>query len=193
VPTVEIPIEIRWTGATGSPGANIWHARTDGNIPDPSDPGVGDMLDALQAFYTDIASAVPASAQFRFNGEVTGVGASSGDSQTYDAWVVQGSAPDQYLPPADAVLVSWKTGSGGRSGRGRTFLSPLNRDVAGGTGAVGATWLTLFQGAVDELVATSSGIENGALGVYSRTDNLFRDFTSGTVRPYFAVLRSRRD
>jgi hypothetical protein len=44
-----------------------------------------------------------------------------------------------------------------------------------------------------DLVTASQGFANGALGIYSRSEDVFRDFVFADVPNYFAVLRSRRD
>lgn len=191
MPTARIPIDITWSGTTGSPGVNIWHARVD-SVADPN-PDVQSMADMLETFYGDIADLFPSTVVFHFAGEAAGVGDDNGDTFTADPWTVNGTNTVDFLPPANCVLVQWRTGTGGRHGRGRTFLGPLARSLAEANGTPEEASRGEIQAAVDTLVGSSEGFGNGALGVYSRTTDTFRDFQSGTVPNYFAVLRSRRD
>lgn len=191
MPTIRIPIDLTWTGASGSPGVNVWHGRTAGAV----DPGItlGDLTEILFAFYNGIKAVFTTDTTIRWGGEGQGVGDDSGDTFTSDSWTVTGTGTTGYLPPANCLLASWKTSTGGRQGRGRTFLGPLGGGTAEGNGTPGEPTRTLIQTAINDLIGSSSGVENGALGVYSRVGNTFRDFTSGTCPNEFAVLRSRRD
>lgn len=191
MPTATIPIDVVWSGATGSPGVNVWHGRT-GSFATGS-PGLSDMIDALEDFYRDMAPFFSPSLQFRFAGESKGVGDDAGTTVTNDPWTVTGSGSGNYLPPATCILISWKTGSGGRSGMGRTFLGPTLVGLQDANGRLSGVNADAMQVIVDRLVQQSQGLGDGALGVYSPTQNIFRDFSSGVVRRDYAVLRSRRD
>lgn len=191
MPTIRIPVDLTWSGISGSPGVNVWHART-GGTGEPGD-AVGEIVTALEDFYTTIAEAFHSSVVISFAGEVQGVGDDAGDSFVAPTWSVPGTGGGNPLPPANALLCSWRTGSGGRSGRGRTFLSPLSIGLNQNNGTPTEDARALVQGAIDDLVAFNEGENNGALGIYSRVDNVIRDITSGECPNYFAVLRSRRD
>jgi hypothetical protein len=189
--TFQIPVRLSWTGASGSPGANIWHGRNTGDFPDSTE--VQGLVDIIQAFYDTIKGIYTGSVDIDFDGEVTGVGADAGDTETADTWHIDGGPTTDFLAPANCFLVNWKTSSGGRRGRGRTFLGPLNSGQNQGDGTPVEAGRTLVQGAVDTLVSASGDFANGALGVWSREDLQLRDFTSGAVPNFMAVLRSRRD
>lgn len=190
MPTVRIPIDLTWVGSTGSPGVNVFHGRI---ITGGISSDLQDLTDALQDFYQAIAPVIPNQVTVRWAGEAAGVGDDAGTDFTSPAWTVPGTSSGGYAPPAATMLVQWRTGSGGRSGRGRSFISPVTNAIVESNGTPDETARGIVQDAVDDLIGASSGFGDGALGVYSRTEDVFRDFTSGTVPNYFASLRSRRD
>jgi hypothetical protein len=189
--TARIPITLEWTGASGSPGANVWHARGGDPIADPAD--FNGMAEILQQFYTDIAALIPNQVTISFDGEVQGVGDDVGEQWDTNPWTMTGSSTGGYAPPANCLLAQWRAATGGRSGRGRTFIGPLTNAIIDSDGTPQGSVVTTLQDAIDDLVSASTGFGNGALGIYSRVDSVFRDFVSGTAADYFAVLRSRRD
>jgi hypothetical protein len=191
MPTVRIPVALEWSLASGSPGANIWHVRGDVT----SGPGndIQAMVDAIRDFYAECAGLFPNTMRARFYGEGSGVG---DDAETFfplTGWTVDGTGTNEYMPPATALCVTWRTSSGGRNGRGRTFLGPLATSFSEGNGTPDEPARAGVQTAVDNLVETSDSFANGAVGIYSRLENVLRDIVSGTVPNEFAVLRSRRD
>lgn len=186
-----IPVDLTWTGATGSPGVNVWHGRFLGAVA-PFDDLEG-LTTMLNTFYATIAPIFPATMSCTYAGVAYGVGANAEEEYTSPAWTVEGDAGADFLAPALAMYVNWSTGSGGRNGRGRTFLGPLGVSSAEGNGTPAEGLRGTVQGAVDALVSASLTDANGALGVFSRVDGVLRDFTAGAVPNKFAVLRSRRD
>lgn len=191
MPTVTIPIDITWTGASGSPGVNVWHGRIDSAVEPFED--LGTLTEFLETFYSGLLSLFTTTTTIRWAGEANGVGDDTGDLFTSDPWTLTGTGSNGAMPPANCMLASWRAATGGRSGRGRTFLGPLDRGAEENNGTPAELFRTAVQGEIDELISSSSGFGNGALGIYSRADGVFRDFVSGTCPNYFAVLRSRRD
>lgn len=186
-----IPIDSSWSGATGSPGVNIFHVRASAS---PLEGDFADVLTNLQAFFHSVAGFVPATLTYRFSGVITGVGPDKGKAVTTDTWSEVGRAPSaDYMPPAVAALVSWQTSVATRQGRGRTFLGPISIAYTDGNGRMGPVMAGGLQSAVDALVAASTGASNGAVGIWSPTAGVIRDITAGTVRRDFASIRSRRD
>jgi len=189
--TYRIPIDLDWSGASGSPGVNVWHGR------DATGSGGGDSLDSLadilQTFYEALAALYPTTCTIRFAGIASGVGPDQGDFYSADSWSVAGTGTGGYAPPAATMLVSWRALTGGRSGRGRTFLSPMTAGLIEDNGTPDETARGVVQAAIDELIEGVDTAGNGALGIYSRVDEVIRDFVSGTCPNYFASLRSRRD
>lgn len=186
-----IPIDLTWSGATGSPGVNIWHARASAS---PAEGDFDDTLTNLKAFYTACRGLFPTPVTIAFRGRITGVGPDVEKEASAPTWsVTGGSTTTAYLPPATAVTVSWAAATGGRSGKGRTFLGPLSPTIQDNDGRLAAAVAASTQSAINDLVAASTGASNGALGIWSPTDAVIRDFVRGTVRRDFASLRSRRD
>lgn len=191
MPTVEMVVNLDWSGASGSPGVNVWHLRATSGPNAPSD--LSDQSEAIHQFYVAIAGLYPGDVAIHMYGDLTGVGDDTGDLYTVPDWAVQGSGGSEYLPPANCLLASWRAASGGRSGRGRTFIGPLVSGVAEANGTPDETDRGTLYTAMSDLISDSQGFANGAVGIYSRKDSTFRDFVSGAVPNYFAVLRSRRD
>lgn len=191
MPTVRIPVELNWSGATGSPGVNIWHGRTDpGEVGEVDIDGLSAMLNT---FYTGISNMYPAEVEIRFNGEAQGVGDAEGDTFTGTAWALLGTSGSGFAPMGTCMLVNWRSNTGGRRGRGRTFLGPACLASVQDNGTPVELLKSEVQADVNTLVSSSEALANGALGVYSRVENVFRDFASGDVPNKFGLLRSRRD
>lgn len=191
MPTIRIPIDLTWGGGvSGSPGANVWHGRLTA-IVGPSD--VDDLLEPLHDYYTAIAGLFCADLTMAFAGECTGLGDDAGDTFMGTPWSVTGTAGVDHLAPALQMLVNWRTNTGGRRGRGRTFHGPLATGVHQDNGTPTEAARATLQDAADDLIQATSDIGDGALGIYSRVDSVIRDLTSASIPNEFAVLRSRRD
>nr|CRY97286.1 hypothetical protein [uncultured prokaryote] len=188
--TFRLAVDINWTHGSGSPGANVWHGRTTSGL-DGSE--IGGLVDDLEAFYTSIASLYTSDTVLSFSGEVAGVGDDADDSLVVPGWTVTGSGSPNALSTALQLCISWRTGSGGRSGRGRTFIGPFNASTADANGLPLASKTASLNAAAAALVAAGGARGNGSFGVYSPTDNVIRDFVSGAAANKFAILRSRRD
>nr|CRY97284.1 hypothetical protein [uncultured prokaryote] len=189
--TFRAVVDINWSHGTGAPGANVFHGRTTGTL------GSADEEDALlldlKAFYTAMAAFATSDTRFSFSGEIMGLGDDAGDSRVIDPWTVQGGGGSPALSTALQVAVSWRTGSGGRSGRGRTFFGPLSALAGTADGLPTAVVVGDLQTAATNLIEAGAGRLDGAWGVYSPQDNVIRDFTGASVKRQFAVLKSRRD
>ena len=192
MPTIRIPVNINWGTASGSPGVNIFHGRVVADTFDPN-PDLNSLSTMLNTFYEAVSDIFPGFVTIRFDGEAAGVGDDAGNTYSSPAWTVNGSGGANFLPPANAMLVSWRTSTGGANGRGRTFLGPLDTGTNQDNGTPTEGTRDSVQAAANALVTSSQSFGNGAIGVYSRTTNVFRDVTSANVPNLFAVLRSRRD
>lgn len=176
----------------GGFGSNTWHMRTLGG--EVSLPTVlSAHMEAVHQFYTDAATLFPNNAHFSFDGGFHGVGEDEGDYVEGDLWNRDGGASADIIPPSNCIVVGWRTASGGRQGRGRTFLGPITDPAAATDGTPEGAALTTVRTAAANLVEYSDSAGNGALGVWSVLGAEFRDFVGSAVRDQFAVLRSRRD
>ena len=188
MPTFKVPVRIVHPGSGGD-AFNIWHLRT---VSDDSDD-FNNGMDALDAFYTKIKGIYPNGTQV-IVGE--GVIRDPYGSPTYTNYVpteITGTGQTAQAPQLLAVVVSWYTQSATRSGRGRTFLGPLELQALEADGTVASAWLSEIRQAADDLVNDSQTYNAWAFGVYSHKDGVLRDFVSYNVRDRFSYLRSRRD
>lgn len=176
----------------GGIGTNTWALHWEGGFADTLGD-VDDLASMIFDFYSGFNGDMPATAHFVWDGTVRGLGANEGDTATTTGFTASGVGGEAVLPAATALCVSWHTGSGGRSGRGRTFISPLSTSGLASDGGPTSGVLTDLRATAAELVASSVGHSTAHLGVYSTKDHLFRQFTGSTVTDQFAVLRSRRD
>jgi hypothetical protein len=176
----------------GGTGTNTWHVRTTVGGPG-EDIELGGLTDILQTFYASGETLWAPGTIIRFNGEWTDVAGDNEVDSGVDPWTVTIDGTPSSMPPANCVVVGWRTSSGGRSGKGRTFLGPIDRDAAEDNGTIASGPLTLARERAAALVESSDSFANGAFVVYSQQESLARDFTGSAVRDQFAVLRSRRD
>jgi len=177
----------------GGTGTNTWHVRTTGS--DPLDaPELGGLSSILEDLYEDLVLYLASGTVVTFDGVWTSVEAEPQINATDgEPFTFTSEASQAGLPPANAIVLGWRSSLATRSGRGRTFMGPLDSVTLGPDGTVADTQLGEIQAAADALVDASTGFANGAFVVYSPTDALARDFISVSISDQFAVLRSRRD
>lgn len=187
-----IPIDLTWTHGSGSPGVNVFHCRYGGDFDSESGTLQG-FIDALEDFYGAVAQYLPNTLTVRFNGEVTGLGTNAGDTVSKDPWQVVGGGSAGAISTALQMIIDWKTQSGGRRGRGRTFVGPLYGTVGGVDGLPAPAAVAHFQEKANDLIGGFDGSFDGAFAVWSRKDGIARDITQAVVPRKFGVLRSRRD
>lgn len=189
--TYTFPVKLTYPGA-GGPGYNIWHMRTTGDAPSTGD--LDGLSDLVANFYSSISGLFPQGYTAQFEGVATTVGEDPVYDTSAEAWSVAGAGSSAaIMPQATAICLTLRTSSASRSGRGRKFLGPMYSGVAAADGTPGDSQLTTIRDAAATLVEESDGFGNGAIGVYSFSQSLFRDLTGYSVRDQFAVLRSRRD
>ena len=188
--TWRLPVVSTW-GGPGSPGVGIWHVRNTGD--DTSSVELDNLSEAIRQFYSDIKEQFPDSVTFDFDGELVEIHTGT-ISHEAPAWHVQGNAGNVPLAPAAAMIcLTMRTDSSTRSGRGRKFLGPVATLTCQADGTPTTAAIIDVQNAADTMIGVSTGFANGAIGVYSPTQDLFRDVLSATISDQFAVLRSRRN
>lgn len=177
------------------PGFNIFHVRTaDGPFPEAE---LNQASGWLEDFYSAMVPVFSSNTDIQFDGTVTEINSDTprvGEGLT--TWKVDGTSTSLPLPPANCVVVGWRTTLATRSGRGRTFLGPIAANASEADGTVTATALSTIRGAAAALVDESTASEVlgvVSLGIWSPTRNELRDITGTVTHDRFAVLRSRRD
>lgn len=184
-------VDLSWAGS-GSPGVNVWHMRT--SEPEFVFEDVEVLVEALQTFYTGLAQFYPPSVTVSGRQDIVKDFESNPTFEDVPGFSVSGGSSNaSYAPLSSAIVVGWRTNSATRAGRGRTFISPLSAGTIDTNGTPTASTLSSMNTLAGNLVTTSKGSPNGALGVWSASTNTFRDFVSHQIRDQFAVLRSRRD
>lgn len=187
MPTASLAVGLEWNNAPGGPGVNVWHFRFQNGFGD----AVG-CVNALSTFYESLKPLYANGVTIRFPDHAVEVG---GGHQEYSSSVQSffgGTGGAGYAPLPTAIVAGWRTATATRSGRGRTFIGPLASSVVGPDGTPTDSAIALLQASATKLVADSKAQTLAALGVYSPTTGLFRDFQSARVRDVFATLRSRR-
>jgi len=152
-----------------------------------------DAADAVKVFWAavdnlmanDLTWTVPGEVE-QFdpaNGNLTGIVAVTGGTGT-------GADATSYLPPANQMLIRWRTGTfvGGREIRGRTFI-PGVTEAGTADGVLEASWQSTLLSAANALIADT----DSELQIWSPTQGATADVASASVWNQLAVLRSRRD
>lgn len=176
------------------PGTNTWHVEAD---PPPSDDAetngaLLDMETILAEFYAVLCNWTPGGASFVWNGEWRLMGGAEQMHST-PGWLAGSNFVLTAMPPADCLAIKWRASTGGRSGRGKTFLGPLAKSTLQDNGTPEETFRTAMEGAADDLVAAGADAGPSRFCVWSVKDNIGRPITSREVPNKFASLRSRRD
>jgi hypothetical protein len=150
-------------------------------------------VEAINDFYTACLAYYQGGAQIVGPDEITaGIEGGEPTFEAVDGFTLGPVAGTSTLAPVLQAVVGWRTTSATRSGRGRTFVGPLAVAASDADGTPAAGFLTALQNGAQAIVAHNDGVDTGAVGVWSPTQNLFRDITGFRIRDVFAVLRSRR-
>lgn len=175
----------------GGDGVNTWHLRTEDPIFVEAE--ANDRMEALGAYYAAIKNEHAAGTSFTFDGQLVRVDDESADIEGVTPWEVNSTTSQGTLPPSNCLVVGWGTSQASRSGHGRTFHGPMGTNSLDTDGTVESSTLSVFRDAAQALIDDSAATLNGAFGVWSREDQVLRDFVTRTVHDRFAILRSRRD
>lgn len=188
MPSAEIAIAVDWGYAHGSPGANVFHCRDQ-----LGSESFHDQADWLHTFFDAIKGLYNSTTTLRFLGDISGIGDDAGNLYTADPWTVTGTDTGSVAPAVLQMLTQWRAETGGRRGRGRTYIGPLGAGTVESNGTPAEGSRTVLLDAANDLIDTSTASANGAMCVYSRVDGILRDIVGVTVPNDFAILRSRRD
>lgn len=189
VPTFRVANKISYN-QPGSPGVNIMHVRADAE-------GLSDELNeaitAIAGFYESIARVL-----------APGVRVDVAESVIQDplgSRVVIGAAPHPVLgasasvqsPALLCICASWKTSIASRSGRGRTFIGPLEGAAGDADGSTSNDKRLTVLEAAQVLIEESSGANGWGFGILSLKDGLIRDVVGVTISDQLSYLSSRRN
>ena len=180
MPTVRVPVMIEHP-LPGGPAMNVWHFRIGGSLTE--DSYLHNALDALAAFYEPLRGFYPGGTTITIG---SGMIADPLGNPTYvddDITVLHGESTAPNTATLLQVVASWRTTSATRSGRGRTFIGPLNASVVQGDGTIDPDKLNLIRGAVSGLVEDSQTANFWAVGVLSVKDGALRPRCRGAHRP----------
>lgn len=182
--------------ALGGDGTNTWHILLSGEEGSWLQEQ-GEGMAIVKEFYEGCSGVFPDTASFTWDGSGALVGAEEGQTLQSTAlyeWTTVGDGAGGVIPPANCIVVSWKTGVSGRHGMGRTFLGPIHNSALEANGTPTGAALAIVRDAAAELVGTANTDgPDGAPGVYSPAQNAWRHLVGSSVRDRFGVLRSRRD
>lgn len=152
-----------------------------------------DAVDAVVAFWEDLASVIVNDCTMTVDGIVTIVdqatGAITGTEGTASGAAVVGTNAGEPLPNATQGLIQWRTGDyvGGREIRGRTFI-PGPGSASNALGEPTSSYIAALEAAAATLVGNASTV----FVVFSRAKLTARAVIDGTAWDEWAVLRSRR-
>ena len=181
-------IETVFTGAqAGLPGLSTFH------FADPLADNLQEAVDATSAFWGTVRNKMSTGTTIQVASRVLDIDtdpATINEDYTTPA-SVQGVDATEPLPWATQGLITWRTALASRSGRGRTFV-PSPGDAQNNSGVPIGTYTSNLQAAADTLIGTGPG-GTWWFTLWSRVRGAEEIITGATARPYWAVLRSRRD
>lgn len=173
-------------------GSNTFHFRSTSLVGEEEDQLIA-ATGALSAMYTSMKQFMPAGTIWTHDGRWQEV--ASAEPRAFDVTGFSHQADNNGPGAASATaqVVTWRSTLSSKSGRGRSFLSPVPTGGIEANGTPTETFRNQVAGAAGLLVQFSTAGTNGAFVVWSPTDNIGRDIISCSVPNEFAVLRSRRD
>lgn len=177
----------------GGLGTNTFHFRTTDSVLATNTLELQGATDALNSFYNDLQVNTAGLGIISTDGVWTRVDDPSGDLIDVTGWSISPTTGGNPLPPANALVIGWRASSGGKNGRGRTFLGPVSVATLQSDGTPSEAARADIDAAAADLIAGFAGGGDGAFVVWSPTDNVGRDIVSAAVRNVYGVLRSRRD
>lgn len=165
------------------------------------DAQTGTPTQAITAWHTFISGGggatsggIPSGARVETLGEVQLVNPVNGDvtgAVVGTPAVTTGTGVGPFLPPANQLVVRWRTGiyESGREIRGKTFIPSRLESESTATGQVETAATTAFNSLASALIANALV----DLVVWSRKYGQWALVSSGSTWNQFGVLRSRRD
>lgn len=189
---IRIPVTIDYV-AQGGPAMNVFHCRTISGGGADEEQQVSECLDALERFYNAFKVYYPAASQIRMGEGMIRDPLGAPEYFKDDPRVISAGGSGGTAATLLALVVSWRTTSASRSGRGRTFIGPFNSQVAGTDGTPENAVVSLLRGAAVNLVDASTDPSGWSLGVLSQQQKVLRDWTGSSVKDRWSFMSSRRD
>lgn len=189
---IRIPVTVDYT-AQGGPGMNVFHCRTIGPGGGDEESQVAECLDALEGFYNAIKLYYPSGTTIRMGEGMIKDPLGAPEYFKDDPRVIAAGGSGGTTATLLALVVSWRTTSASRSGRGRTFIGPFNSQVQGADGTPENSFVTLLRNEAANLVRSSEQPSGWSLGVLSQEQKILRDWTGSSVKDRWSFLSSRRD
>lgn len=199
-----VPIELSW-GGSGSPGVNVFHVRTSVGSSTAGDEMLQGAVDSIHTLYADLtAGGHSYGPPFASQTEITLGNVVDVETQelAHPSWEdINTGQGGESLPPANQVVVAWRTTVAARRGSGRTFFGPLNTGTQASDGSVASVVRQNFLEHAQAFVDRNLQDNGWAVGIYGLVipkkqggvDKVLRDITGRSVGRSFSVLRSRRD
>lgn len=114
------------------------------------------------------------------------------NSTTYSEipWDMVGARNGDGLPPQNAAVISWRTGTPGRSYRGRNYITGISESDQS-KGVLGALYLNDFENLANALQTIVTGTGYATLCVHSETHNVDTIVDSHVLRSTIRTQRRR--
>lgn len=188
---VRVSIDIDHVAVRGF-GTNTFHLQT----PGPAEAALADLdaaMEALEEMYSGLTSICAGGVVFSFDGVYTTVDEDptilSGDGE----WTVTSGTAFPALPAATAMVLGWTTASATRSGKGRSFISPIAQNTSAGNGSPTTEAVTGARTQAQILLSHNASSPPATFVVWSPKNQVARLISGARVSNEYAVLRSRRD
>jgi len=207
-----LSFDSRGTIAGTNVAVNTWHVSVNGQ---PLVTEANNIVNAVKAFYDALAAYRPTGSTVVTGSRVlyfqeqwwtkptldaNGNQLTKGKFNTDPFIVAATSATSSagtggtQIPPQLASVVSWRTATAGRSGRGRTYLGNL-ASAAQQVNIVASAFVTAANSAAGTLITAIAAIQAAgapaALAVWSPTKGVLRPILSGSMDATFDTMRSR--
>lgn len=174
----------------GSPGVNIMHVRADA---EGASELLEEALSSIAGFYTSIASVLAPGVRVDVAESVIQDPLGSRVVIGVPSAAVLGASASVQAPALLCICASWKTSIATRSGRGRTFIGPLEGTAGDSDGSTSNDKRLTVLEAAQVLIQESSAANGWGFGILSLKDGLLRDVVGVTISDQLSYLSSRRN
>jgi hypothetical protein len=181
-PATSLPIKVAVEGVWYTePFANVFHVAMEGvNLPTETELGAVAST-VINRYDAEFSQLIGGAAQFT-RAVASTLGANPLSAEFVPPTALTGGRSGDALPGNVSQVLTWVTGSGGRSGRGRTYLPGMTESALDGTNPnmFNATYVALCKTAAAAFIT----------GINADPGTSFRDLTFIVYSPTTAVMRS---